>query len=391
MDHLYNIVWADDEIDSLLEDMGGLFEKNGLKIVPFNAATPAIEHIRSKSSFVDGIIIDGKFSINGEAFQEEGWSFPGLSEFIRELSGLRRTTGNPLPCWIYTGYGDLLSSKYDQDDLKGFESVVDKKGNYEAKKAWVTSICEKIAQTKTKSFIVRQKNQELFAFCSDDYIGVANEEHLLDILTYNEDDGFPPFIKFRYLLEPTMGLLVKEGIISKKTQGSQILARIDEIKKLKDIPSFVKSGLSQWFDSSPLEHNTEESLEMKEFSNGNAPFIFETLLMAMKTCIVWLKRYIDQHRLNTEKSTIEHQNVVGKELTDGPSSQDIVVNNDENLAGTVVGLLKVKYYNVQVGNEYYQIDKKMVGRVKPGANIRVRIGKDSSGKEIVTELVRVEN
>ena len=389
MDHLYNIVWADDEIESLLEDMGSLFERNGLKIIPFKAASPAIEHIRRESAFVDGIIIDGKFSINGEAFQEEGRSFPGLSEFMRELSGLRIMTGNPLPCWVFTGYGDLLSSKYDRDDLAGFESVVDKKDNYDAKKAWVTSICEKIAQTKTEAFVIRQKNQELFSFCSDAYIGVVNESLLLELLTYKEDDGFPPFIKFRYLLEPTMDLLVREGIISKKTQYSQIKARIDELKKLKDVPLFVMSGLDQWFVSSSLEHSN--TLEMIEFSNGNAPYIFETMLMAMKTCIVWLMRYIDQHRLNNEKATIENQNVAGIELNDGLASPSVVVNSDENLDGTVVGQLTVKSYSVKIENNYFPIDKRIVGRVKPWTNIRVRIGKDFQGRDIVTELIKVEN
>lgn len=389
MDHLYNIVWADDEIDSLLVDMGNLFEKNGLKIVPFNAATPAIEYIRSKSSFVDGIIIDGKFSINGEAFQEEGHSFPGLSEFMRELSGLRRITGNPLPCWIYTGYGDLLSSKYDQADLKGFESVVDKKGNYEAKKTWVTSICEKIALTKTETFIVRQKNPELFAFCSDDYIGTANEGHLLDLLTYKKVDGFPPFIKFRYLLENTMTLLVNEGIISQKTSTISINARIKELEN-RHIPSFVTSGLSQWFVSSSLEH--PESLEMKEFRNGNAPFIFETMLMAMKTSIVWLMKFIDQHRHDNKITTIKDQNVSRIEQKGEPSSQNAIARNDVNLDGTVVGYLTASTYSVNINNNFIPIDRKKVGKnIRTGTPVRVRIGEDSRGKQFVTELVRVEN
>ena len=130
MEHLYNVIWADDNIQALLEDGRSLFERNGIQLIPFTNAQEAIGYLENNARFIDAIIVDAKFSKAGEAFDEEGKSFPGLSLFMRQLSGLRKTYGMPYPCWIYTGFGDLLLDKYDADDLAEFEGVIDKKSNY---------------------------------------------------------------------------------------------------------------------------------------------------------------------------------------------------------------------------------------------------------------------
>ena len=47
MEHCYNVVWADDDVQSLLEDYNSLFERNGINIIPFESAKPAIDYIRA--------------------------------------------------------------------------------------------------------------------------------------------------------------------------------------------------------------------------------------------------------------------------------------------------------------------------------------------------------
>jgi hypothetical protein len=183
MEHWYNVVWADDEIDILLQDNGSLFKRNGINIIPFTAAKPAINYIREHPQFVDAIIIDAKFSKDGEAVQEEGRSFPGLSLFMKELSSLRNEFQMPYPCWIFSGYGDLLRDKYDKEDLEGFEENIIRKGaNYYALREWVESICEKISYTRSEEFKIRQENSQLFELCTEYYLGTAVEMKLYQVL-----------------------------------------------------------------------------------------------------------------------------------------------------------------------------------------------------------------
>ena len=227
MAHLYNVIWADDNIQALLEDGRSLFERNGIQLIPFTNAQEAIDYLENNARFIDAIIVDAKFSKAGEAFDEEGKSFPGLSLFMRQLSGLRKTYGMPYPCWIYTGFGDLLLDKYDADDLAEFEGVIDKKSNYDARKEWIESMCERIAETKTEAFRVRQENADLFALCTENYLGKDVEKQLLDILTFKEGDEVAPFNKFRDVEEEILDLLAREGVIDNKTQKIAIGDRID--------------------------------------------------------------------------------------------------------------------------------------------------------------------
>ena len=172
MEHYYNVIWADDDVDILLGEINYLFKRNGINIIPFTSAKPAIEHIQKNPHFIDAIIVDAKFPRNGESIQEEGKSFPGLSLFMHELSALRNEYKMPYPCWIFTGYGSLLREKYDLDDLAGFEDDIIKKGDsVRVLEEWIESMCEKISQTRSNEFKLRQDNFKLFELCSDSYLG----------------------------------------------------------------------------------------------------------------------------------------------------------------------------------------------------------------------------
>ena len=381
MAHLYNVIWADDNIQSLLEDSRSLFERNGIKITPFINAKDAIDYIECNASFIDGIIVDAKFSKSGEAFDEEGKSFPGLSLFMQQLSSLRKTYGMPFPCWIYTGYGDLLLDKYDADDLDGFEGVIDKKSNFDARKEWVESMCERISETKSEAFRVRQENADLFSLCTEQYLGKDVEKQLLDILLYKDDDETAPFNTFRDIEEEILDLLVKRGIIDNKTQKIAIGDRIDRLDSAYKgkIPQYIIPSLKLLLSSSSLSH--AGTLEKGAVNSGQAPYLYATLLMALKTIMVWLKPFVDNFKKAVPIET-------GPDDAPKPKREP-----DPNLMGTEVGRLLVKHWQVKLdGNRYAFVDRQMeIPRsYKPGMKIRVRTSKDSRNILIVTEIIGPE-
>ncbi len=397
MDHLYNVVWADDEIDTLLEDNKSQFARAGIEIIPFHDAASAIDYVRNNASFVDGIISDAKYPKAGEAFQEEGKSFPGLSLLMQNLSGLRKECKQPFPCWIYTGYGELLLDKYDnENDLSCFEGVMDKKADSDQTKEWIRAICARIAETKTEEFKLRQENPELFSLCIDDYLGKKMEKTLFDILAYRKDNETDPFNRFRDVLEEVMDLLVKDGHIGGNTQKTAINDRIDKFDKANrsKIPQYIIPSMKLLLSSSSLSHS--DTLEKKEVEEGRAPFMYDTLLITLKTVLVWIKSFIDNGRV-LKASSISASNTAPSIKDNSPSveikQEDTVDLSllDAKLMGTEVGTLRVKNWSLQIGNEFVNIDRSMIERSwNSGLKLRVRIGKNFKGEPKVIEVVRVE-
>ena len=387
MAHLYNVIWADDNIQALLEDGRSLFERNGIQLIPFTNAQEAIDYLENNARFIDAIIVDAKFSKAGEAFDEEGKSFPGLSLFMRQLSGLRKTYGMPYPCWIYTGFGDLLLDKYDADDLAEFEGVIDKKSNYDARKEWIESMCERIAETKTEAFRVRQENADLFALCTENYLGKDVEKQLLDILTFKEGDEVAPFNKFRDVEEEILDLLAREGVIDNKTQKIAIGDRIDRLHSAckGKIPQYIIPSLRLLLSSSSLSH--ADTLEKEAVNSGQAPFLYATLLMALKTVMAWLRPFVDDYRKTRVVQEEAHQTEQEDNL------EPLLKKLDPNLMGTDVGTLLVRQWQVRLdGNKYATVtDRQMIPRsYKPGMKVRVRTGQDFRGNLVVNELIGPE-
>ena len=321
MDHLYEIVWADDSIDILLQDNRNLFERAGIRIHPFTNAEDALEFIRRNHKIVDGLITDAKYSAGGEAFIEEGYSFPGLSMIMRELSGLRKETGEPLPCWVFTGYGDRLREKYDSFELSLFNGIIDKKARYSILKGWVEDICRIIDQSHSPSFLLRQKDSALFRLCSENYLGESQSDNLLRILQYeSHPDGTPPFNELRQIVEKAFDLLVASGVLAADTAHTQVTTRAralrDEKRRLL-LPDFIVDSMILLADSSALSHSIDNdnvtNIDRYEFEHGRADALFSLLTWAMRTALPWIGSWLDDMNSNFEANKKEHNEETGDE------------------------------------------------------------------------------
>lgn len=379
MEHCYNVVWADDDVHSLLEDYDSLFESKGINIIPFESAKPAIDYIRANDSLIDGIIVDAKFSRDGEAVQEEGKSFPGLSMFMQELNSLRNEANMPYPCWIFTGYGDLLRDKYDSDDLSCFEDEIIRKGaNYETIKEWVSSMCEKIALTQSKEFKLRQENSKLFELCTETYLGRSMSQTLLNILDCESKNEQHIFTSFRFVLEEMMDLLVRDSIIDNLTAKTAINDRIDKLENAYKgrLPKYVIPSLKLLYVSSPLNH--PDTQETKDLMNGLLPFMYETLLVTLKNIVPWFKSFVDTERMIK----------ASKEM---PGEKPKVATTPIDSMPSESGVLTVSYWSVRLDNgQYARIEKNKAQRSwKPGTPVRVITTKDNNGKLVVKEIIGI--
>ena len=305
MEHLYRIVWADDEIAILLENNRARFERKGLYIIPFPNADAAIDYIMKNPHYVDGIIVDGKFSTDGSPVDESSSKMPGLSRFMQKLSAMRAETKMPLPCWIFTGFGEQLRDKYDENDLEPFEDVISKSANYLEIDEWLDAMCDKIRETRNEDFKIRQENADLFAMCTDKYLGEDKATFLMDIIKFDKThEGVTPFHPIRMLLESTLCLLESRGVIQDTFSPT---ANGEKARWLRDnnwvdktsmrMPSFVIDSITMLAHNSSMSHPENKEVpnnyDSHEFYQNRAPYMFPLMFNALRTVLLWIKHYLD--------------------------------------------------------------------------------------------------
>lgn len=115
MEKIYQIIWADDEIDALLDENGvELLTEQHVEVVKCNNAAMLEEKLKSVSYRIDAVIVDANFTAK---------DFTPSDETI--VSGLRKSMMligeyKYLPFYLYTQRVNLFDL-VDRDDLSYFE------------------------------------------------------------------------------------------------------------------------------------------------------------------------------------------------------------------------------------------------------------------------------
>lgn len=86
--NVYNIVWADDEIDELLDsETIAELESKGFKIIGQAHDGEELESLLKKPEMVDAVIVDANFNESDVEISSEkdtsGWITPEVSTYIR--------------------------------------------------------------------------------------------------------------------------------------------------------------------------------------------------------------------------------------------------------------------------------------------------------------------
>lgn len=114
MEKTYQIIWADDEIDTLLEASKALLSRLHVDVVKCNNAAMVEEKLKNTSYRVDAVIVDANFTARDYTPSDE-----------KEVSGLRRSMRlmgeyKHLPFYLYTQRVNL-SDLVDEDELDYFK------------------------------------------------------------------------------------------------------------------------------------------------------------------------------------------------------------------------------------------------------------------------------
>ena len=162
--NVYNIVWADDEIDDLLDkDTIEELETKGFKIVGQAHDGEELEIILSKPEMVDAVIVDANFNESDVEIGSE-----------RDTSGLDYARGlylhtlkKSIPFFLFTNRSDELLREIYRNNPKFLEDFprhkrwFNKSGQGEYDELF-EAIRAQVDEIKSPSFVIRNKYREEF-------------------------------------------------------------------------------------------------------------------------------------------------------------------------------------------------------------------------------------
>lgn len=182
---VYNVIWVDDEIDTLISDMGTkrCLMSNGIKIIPAHSAIELREIMEISYDRIDAVITDANMPKYGDKPKNE-----------RDLSGFedvkscveRYNQKRDIPFYLYSGRGEYLSERYENEGLEYFE-INDRIFSKGELPQLLEQLRKDVEHINSPSFRIRNKyRKELEAAKAID----GNEETLFQALLYDYSEDW---------------------------------------------------------------------------------------------------------------------------------------------------------------------------------------------------------
>lgn len=227
---VYNIVWADDEIDDLLDEITiQELKENGFNIVGQAHDGHELEALLERPDLVDAVIVDANFNESNSKIESER-DTSGL-DYARSL--YRMTLKCRVPFFLLTNRSDELLKEIYQHNRAFLEDFPRhkrwfKKSDITEYNAMFDEIKKAVEETKSTSFIIRNK-----------YKYELNAASLLD--------GTNEFI-YEFLVRDFENTLdeIKEPFVSVRRSIEKIFGRCENMKLIPPISSNT-NGTANYF------------------------------------------------------------------------------------------------------------------------------------------------
>ena len=215
--NVYNIIWADDEIDDFLDERyENRLIKNGFKVVGKAHNGEELEELLNNASYIDAVIVDANFNESLNNVESE-----------REVSGLdyarnlyRHVVKYAIPFFLYTGRTDELLQEIAQKERPNLLQDFRRRENWFSKTLnerddMFEAIKNEVDKRKTTSFIIRNRYQKELKYA--DVLGLNSYDYIFDVLCRDWDntlaDMREPFGTARKIVEQIFSQCEKEKII----------------------------------------------------------------------------------------------------------------------------------------------------------------------------------
>jgi len=341
---IYNILWIDDEHESLAGTKGRA-KRNGINLIPFKSLNTGMSELERNYPFYDGVLLDAKFFENEDDVKgsEDTYNVHRAKE---RLLNLRKK----FEVFILTGQAEAYE---DKTFKKAFTRVYKKGSDDEIDRLFADIKKSASIQDDTQ---IRYAYKRVFDVCTEKYIGELAGQDILNLLKVNDEtnidnhfnairkiveDLFIAFSKFRLLplefVTPSVALNESSKFLAgKAADGSPFTEKgfqhIEDTHLPSQIVSYLRSVL---FVTQAGSHRSNIDLHVRTIKT---PYLFKSVLFQLLDLLAWFKIYVDSNPKTENWIRIE---------TVSESNQELMV---ELLSGKVINI------NQQKGFAFFKPD-----------------------------------
>lgn len=301
-DIFYNILWIDDEHETLTGTKGRA-KRNGINLIPFKSLNSGMDELERNYPFYDGVLLDAKFFENEDDVQgtEDTYNVHRAKERLLQIK-------KKFEVFVLTGQAEAYE---DKTFKKAFTNVY-KKGSDEEIDRLFSDI--RTAAAKQEDTQIRHNYKRVFDVCTEKYIGEFAGQDILNLLKVNDDtnidnyfnairkvveDLFIAFNKFNLLpsefVTPSVALNQTSIFLAGQDQYENTDAVYKQHKHLqethlpKQIASYLRSILSITQAGS---HRSEIDNYVKTI---RTTYLLKSISFQLLDVLIWFKMYVDSN------------------------------------------------------------------------------------------------
>jgi len=311
---MYNIIWADDDTgiyDASYESLADTLDSKDVKIIATATNAEELEErIKENLNFVDAVIIDANFSVDGDDPEDEH-DISGLQYCVHNLLKTYGKKGAKIPFALYTArkLDELKEWCKAGHELRYFEEhklLFDKRRHTTGKV--LDALIAEIELIKTPEFKIRSRYEKEFAAAEqipdacDILINGLLFEYNDDSIAINAQDLFNPL---RKIVEKIMDSLKEEKLIPPipSTQANgfyKFLSGEHPIFKLEEkdlMPAPLVCSLKFFLDITQDGSHSNKELKLavdKYVAENKNINLYRTVLYIAMDLLLWHKKTIEK-------------------------------------------------------------------------------------------------
>jgi cold shock CspA family protein len=300
-DIFYNILWIDDEHETLTGTKGRA-KRNGINLIPFKSLNSGMNELERNFPFYDGVLLDAKFFENEDDVKgtEDTYNVHRAKERLLQLK-------KKFEVFVLTGQAEA----YEDKTFKKAFTKVYKKGSDEEIDRLFSDI--KVAAATQEDTQIRHSYKRVFDVCNEKYIGELAGQDILNLLKVNDEtnidnhfnairkvveDLFIAFNKFNLLpaefVNPGVALNESSRFLAGKGSDGSLFSEkgyqhLEETHLPKQIAFYLRSILSVTQAGS---HRSDIDLHVNTIKT---PYLLKSVFFQLLDLLAWFKMYVDSN------------------------------------------------------------------------------------------------
>ena len=337
-DIFYNILWRDDEHETLTGTKGRA-KRNGINLIAFKSLNNGMDELERNYPFYDGVLLDAKFFENEDDVKgtEDTYNVHRAKERLLQLK-------KKFKVFVLTGQAEA----YEDNTFKKAFTKVYKKGSDEEIDRLFSDI--KVAAATQEDTQIRHSYKRVFDVCTERYIGELASQDILNLLKVNDEtnidhhfntirkvveDLFIAFNKFNLLpaefVTPGVALNESSKFLAGRSSDGTLFSEkgyqhLEETHLSKQIAFYLRSILSVTQAGS---HRSEIDLYARTIKT---PYLLKSVFFQLLDVLAWFKMYVDSNPKTGNWVKVENSTEVAEAAAELIHGKVININSQKGFA-----------------------------------------------------------